>query len=218
MILALAWLAGSAFATDLARLFPAGSGSRFLLHADTAGDAELVISIAAAETARLSVEYYVSSRAAGIPVELWQQFVLSSPVAGAPKIEEGYFFAKELTAPEKLTGEYLRGLDGLVTADFLFPSKQALDKFKVGEESVTVPAGTVKAIHYRQPPIDYWISDDAKPIGLVKLVSSGDKPKNRYRLELESIVRNVKPKIDPARAVPLSEKGRALLAPGAEGP
>jgi hypothetical protein len=46
-------------------------------------------------------------------------------------------------------------------------------KLKQGDESVTVKAGTFSAAHYRQTAglgtFDYWVSDSAGPLGIVKL-------------------------------------------------
>ncbi len=52
-------------------------------------------------------------------------------------------------------------------------------KTRIGVESVTVPAGTfAKAEHYRVPlqgeeTMDFWISPDAPPLGLIKAVIKG---------------------------------------------
>jgi hypothetical protein len=46
----------------------------------------------------------------------------------------------------------------------------------VGKETVKVPAGTFKTSHYHDvnstATVDYWTSDDAQPLGLVKLTST----------------------------------------------
>ncbi|HVB28757.1 MAG TPA: hypothetical protein VNG91_02990 [Terriglobia bacterium] len=46
---------------------------------------------------------------------------------------------------------------------------------KIGEETITVPAGTFECEHYRKQendmPIDYWISTKISPYGLVKMTS-----------------------------------------------
>lgn len=62
--------------------------------------------------------------------------------------------------------------------------------------------------------IDFWISDKAGAMGLVKLISQGKKDKNHnYRIELQALIKNVKAKINKKEAVPLSEKGRLFLDP-----
>jgi len=97
--------------------------------------------------------------------------------------------------------------------DFILLDKKALESMKVAEEVVETPAGTTKATHYKKKKglevLDFWVSDEAKPIKLVKLVSSG---KQKFALSLSSLVKNTQPKIDRKKVVPLSEKGKALLS------
>jgi hypothetical protein len=217
VVILLAFALGcAARADDLAKSFPVGAGSKFQFVMENAPEVELIVSVAASAAARLSIEYYFTTATSIIPIEMWQQYVLESKGSGAPKLVEGYVFAKELKQPEKVTSEYLKGFDGVAMNDFLFGDKAQLDKLKVADESVTVPAGTVKSTHYRQSrsgqTVDFWISDEAKPIGLVKLVSTGAKRDHKYELSLLSLLKNVARKIDPAQAKPLSEKGRGLLA------
>jgi hypothetical protein len=113
---------------------------------------------------------------------------------------------------------YLKGASGgLQVNDFLFSNQAQLDKDKIGVETVEIAEGSTKATHYRTSrngqTIDYWISDDAKPMGLVMLISKNPKkPEQNYGLELVNLMENVKAKILPEKAVPLSEKGKALLA------
>ena len=77
-----------------------------------------------------------------------------------------------------------------------------MDKDKVGDELVEIAAGSTKATHNRTTgngqKVDYWISNDAKPMGLVMLVSKIEKNENQnYSLELISLMENVKAKIVP---------------------
>lgn len=51
----------------------------------------------------------------------------------------------------------------------------------VGTETIKVPAGEIKAKHYRDqrpgaPPMDAWISEDVPPFGLVKVETIGQGP------------------------------------------
>jgi len=98
----------------------------------------------------------------------------------------------------------------------MFSDEAQLDKFKVGLESVEVPAGKILCSHYRKArgdqTVDFWISDKAGAIGLVKLTSKGVNNKDHdFKLELLSLLKNVKPKINPKEAVPLTDKGRMFI-------
>lgn len=210
-------ISGTTFAADLSESFPAGKGSIYELEVQGQKIPVTVsIYVASSQKDKVSIEYFLSSRESLIPVEMWQQFEIA-PSSSGTKVLRGYVQTKELKNPEILTGDYLGGLDGVRVNDFLFSSENELNKNKIAEEMVEVPAGKDKAHHYRtvsgSQTIDYWISDSAKPIGLVKLTSKhpSDQKKN-YSLGLTSLMKNVKPFIDPAKAVPLSDLGKSLLA------
>lgn len=205
------------FAADLSQSFTPGRGTLYQL--EVKGQKipiDVSIYVAAAKPDRVSIEYFISSREGLLPVEMWQQFEIA-PSSGGTKVLKGFVQTKELKHPETLTGDYLNGFDGVKVNDFLFTSQGELDKNKIGDEVIQVPAGKDRAAHYRtvagDQTIDYWISDSAKPIGLVKLVSKhpSDEKKN-YSLQLTSLMKNVKPYIDPAKAVPLSPLGKSFLA------
>ncbi len=210
-------LSTNVFGADLSQSFIAGKGSLYQLEVKGKKiPMDVSIYVAAASKDRVSIEYFISSRESLIPVEMWQQFEISPSASGA-KVTKGYVQTKELKNPETLTGEYLNGFDGVKVNDFLFSTESELNRNKIGVEEVEVPAGKDKATHYRTEAagqtIDYWISDEAKPIGLVKLTSkhATDEKKN-YSLALTSLMKNVKPYIDPMKAVPLTELGKTFLA------
>lgn len=205
-----------AFATDLSSFTP-GKGTLYQL--EVKGQkipVDVSIYVANSTSSSVNIEYFISSRESLLPVEMWQQFEIAPSTSGT-KVLKGFVQTKELKNPETLTGEYLSGFDGVKVNDFLFSNEGDIGKNKVGDEIVQVPAGKDKATHYRTvsngQTIDYWISPSAKPIGLVKLVSThpSDEKKN-YKLELTSLMKNVKPYIDPSKAVPLSELGKSFLA------
>lgn len=206
-----------AIAADLSQSFPAGKGSLYQLEVKGQNiPMDVSIYIASSSKDRVSIEYFISSRESLIPVEMWQQFEIA-PSSGGSKVTKGYVQTKELKNPETLTGDYLNGFDGVKVNDFLFSTESELNKNKIGIEEVEVPAGKDKATHYRTvaagQTIDYWISDEAKPIGLVKLTSKhATDPKKNYSLALTSLMKNVKPYIDPAKAVPLTDRGKSYLS------
>lgn len=207
----------NAFAADLSESFTPGKGTLYQLEVKAQKiPIDVSIYVASATASSVSIEYFISSREGLLPVEMWQQFEIAPSPSGT-KVLRGYVQTKELKNPETLTGDYLNGFDGVKVNDFLFSNEADINKNKIADEMVQVPAGKDKAAHYRTTSngqtIDYWISPSAKPIGLVKLVSTHptDEKKN-YTLALTSLMKNVKPYIDPAKAVPLTELGKSFLA------
>ncbi|MDE3035227.1 MAG: hypothetical protein KGJ14_04565, partial [Nitrospirota bacterium] len=89
------------------------------------------------------------------------------------------------------------------------------DLKSLGQETITSAAGQVRCLHYRAEKggqtLDFWASDEAKPIGLVRMVSTGKKKEDNYRLELKELLSGIAPKIDPSKAGPLSDEMKAIL-------
>lgn len=160
-----------------------------------------------------SVEMYFTT-GGGIPIELWQRFHLTQSPSGKMKVEEGYIHSM-MFQTRKLDKEYLQGFDGVQMSQFLVSSREQLQRHFLGSEAVTVPAGTVTADHYRieraGQVIDFWIHHEAKPIGLVKLISSGTDPKQNYSMQMTKLLKNVAGKIDTSIAQPMDEKTKSFL-------
>jgi hypothetical protein len=176
----------------------------------------VAIYVAGAKSNSVNIEYFIESRTGLIPISMWQQFEIDLGSGFGAQIKNGYVKTKELPKPEKMTSEYLVGGSGVQVNDFLFNDPKVLQKDKIGDETIQVPAGETSATHYRTSnngqTVDYWISEDAKPIGLVRLTSrhATDTGQN-YSLELEGLMKNVKPMINPLDAVPLTNMGKSLL-------
>lgn len=208
LFLLLLFASTSLYSIDLSKRYPKGEGSAFDL--DVMGiNTKLYIYISESSKNSVGIEMYFQS----ILAELWQQTLLKVGSQGKVSPSAAYLLTKGMKAPEQFTMNQLPAKGGLQLNDFLLPDKKALEQWKVGSESVTTPAGAIKATHYRKKAgdqtIDFWISDEAKPIGLVKLESAGKK--YTYRLLLKSLLKNVKRKINPKLAVPLSKKGKDLM-------
>lgn len=195
--------------------FEVGAGSKYQMEMRDGGKAEVSIYITENKFGSLGVEYFTTSKESLMTVKMWQQFILGMEPGSPIFIKSGYIKIPELNKPEKLTSEYLNVNDGVRVDDFLFSDPKELEKFRVGQESVEVPAGKVSALHYRKKRgdqiVDFWISNEAKPISLIKLTSKGKKPTHNYKLELVELLKNVERTIDPSQAVPLSEKGKSFL-------
>jgi hypothetical protein len=100
---------------------------------------------------------------------------------------------------------------------FTKPDPKAL----VGEETVEVPAGKYKAKHYREASagatVDYWISDKALPLGLVKMVgdSKGVGAQGPVKVELAALGKGAKQVITKA-PVPFDPAKLGAQASGAK--
>lgn len=135
---------------------------------------------------------------------------------GALKIIEGYIEAPELKGSQKLSNKHLTGYEGVQINDFLFKENKDIEGFYVGDEMLEVPAGTTETTHCRKSnqgqTVDFWIADQAKPIGLVKLISKSDiKANQNYTISLFSLLKNVSPKINSHKAKPLDERGKSFI-------
>jgi hypothetical protein len=210
-------LTTSAFAQNLSTSFPAGAGATYKVKMrKDPTPISLSMYIAGTRVDSVHIEYFMETKGL-LSAQMWQQFEIGVTSKGA-EIRKGFVQTKELANAEIMPAEYLKGASGGIQVnDFLFPDKAKLDKDKVGIELVEIAAGSTKATHYRTSnnghTVDYWISDDAKPMGLVMLVSKSEANENQnYSLELASIMENVKAKIIPEKAVPLSDKGKSMLA------
>jgi hypothetical protein len=94
-------------------------------------------------------------------------------------------------------------LPGLPAQKFQNPDP----KKRIGRETITVPAGTVSADHYRDllpdSTVDAWLSDEVQPLGVVKIVSTprpdaagpGGRPLPPVTMELLGHGRDARPAI-----------------------
>jgi hypothetical protein len=194
--------------------YTVGTGSEFKFTPDQGESAALSIYITDSSFTKLGVEYFLSA-GSFIKTELWQQFHLGLGQS-VLTLDDGYILTAEMTKPEIMTKDFIGNhSDGVNVEDFFFSKGSAIEKFKIGIEKVEVPAGSITCTHYKRSnngqSVDFWISDKAGDIGLVKLISKGNVNQN-YKIELMSLLKNVKAKIDPLQAVPLTEKGKSFLS------
>ena len=196
--------------------FTKGSGSKFSLTMKNSPSAELSIYVTESSNENIAVEYFFLAQNTFIQTKMWQQFHLKMS-NNKINIHKGFVKIPENPAPEIMDPQMFQQKDGVQLNDFLFSKKEGMNKFKVSEGKVEVPAGSVQAIHYRKKngdqTVDFWISDQAKPIGLVKLISTNPKKDTQnYKVELLTLVTNVKASIDPSKAVKMSEKTKQRLS------
>lgn len=202
----------SSFAAE----YTTGSGSEFRMTSKNGDKADLSIYITESSFTRLGVEYFFTSAGnALLKTQVWQQFHLGL-TGSALTLDEGYILSDDMKKAEIMTPDFLKKRnDGVNLEDFFFRKAADLEKLKVGQEQIEVPAGPLSATHFRKSSngqtVDFWVSDKAGAIGLVKLVSTGKKESQNYKIELLGLLKNVKPKILPKDAVPLSDKGKLFL-------
>ncbi|MFM8551279.1 MAG: hypothetical protein ACKOCD_03060 [Nitrospiraceae bacterium] len=218
-LLTLAWAlsasdAGSASLAGLAK--DQGSGSRFTLQSQ-GSTFDLNVGLVKVDAAanRAVIEVYAADQ---FSAPLWQQFTLD--VKGTrPAVESGYIQVGN-KAPMTLPKQYLSGIGNLDVGMFLLSEADlragsGKDLKSLGQETITIAAGTVTCLHYRVEKdgqtLDFWASDEAKPIGLVRMVSAGKKKEENYQLELQELLSGIAAKIDPSKAGPLSDDMKAIL-------
>ncbi len=195
--------------------YTVGTGAQYKFFGEQAVAVDLSIYISESSFNKLGIEYFFLA-GGFLGVASWQQYILSMSTSGM-NLQEGYIQSTDMKHPEKMNKEFLENnQDGVRLEDFLFFQGPQMEKYRLALETVEVPAGKILATHYRkkrdEQVVDFWIAEKVAPIGLVKLISSGIKDKNQnYKIELSSLLKNVKIKINPANATPLSEKGRMFL-------
>ncbi len=193
--------------------FKVGSGSIFDLKMKDGTSSNLSIYVTESEFSKISIEYFFDTKNTLFGQAMWQQFQMQL----TPKliITAGYLQTSGMPKAETMTEDFFYVNSGVQLNDFLFQKEQEIQANKVGVEQVEVPAGSIQATHYRKENggqvVDFWITDKAKPIGLIKLVSKGKKIHQNYELQLKNLGNNIKAKINPEQAVPLSKEGRAIL-------
>ncbi|TNF04009.1 MAG: hypothetical protein EP326_01950 [Deltaproteobacteria bacterium] len=204
-----------AWADDFKDLYIVGNGQTYYMKSQDSMDATVSIYTASVESNSLNIEYYIQSQNSFLKQELWQQFKLEKGSTGPLKLTEGYILSDNMTKPEKMESKHLKGADGVQMTDFLFGSFDEINKHLINTEEVEVPAGKVKANRYKisnnGQNVEFWISTDSKPLTLLKLISTGKKKHHNYTLMLETLIKNVKPKIKPSEAVALSKATRKIL-------
>jgi len=195
-----------------------GNGSRFTMQSQgTTFDLNVGLLKVDSAAGRAVIEVFA---AAQLSDPLWQQFVLA--VKGErPVVESGYIQVGN-KAPMVLPKQHLTGVGSLDVGLFLLSESElrkggsAKGLKLVGSETLTTPAGKVACSHYRvetaAQKVDVWVSDEARPIGLVRMVSSGKQPTENYQLELQELLSGIAPKIDPAKAGPLTPEMKAILS------
>lgn len=195
--------------------FTVGSGSEFKFNGEKGESINLSIYITESSFTKLGLEYFFSTGGL-LGVEVWQQYILGITDKGL-SLEQGYIQSPDMKKAEIMTKEFRENNEnGVKVEDFFFAKEVEIEKYKIGIETLEVPAGSILTTHYQkkraEQTVDFWISDKAGTIGLVKLVSKGLKDKNQnYKIELQSLLKNVKAKINPKEAVPLSDKGKMFL-------
>ncbi len=197
-----------------------GSGSEFKFSGANGEKVGLSIYITESSFTKLGVEYFLSTGGL-LGVQAWQQFIMGINPSGLT-LEQGYIQTPDMKAPEIMTKDFqMNNQNGVQVEDFFFKKESDIEKYKIGMETVEVPAGSILCTHYRKKRsnqvVDFWISDKAGAIGLVKLVSSGS-PDQTYSIELSSLLTNVKAKINPQIAVPLTEKGKMFIGKSGKKP
>lgn len=179
--------------------FTVGSGSEFNLYSQNQVTT-LSIYIATKSQSQLGVEFYFQTPSVLMP-QMWQHYVLERG-NGAISVNKGFFKVSKSDPPKKMEKEFfnINQGKGVELTQFFFSNSKELEKDFVGYEQIEVIAGPLSVKHYRKKNngqvVDYWISSEVKPIGLVKLVSKSETvPTQNYSIELNALIKNVKPEI-----------------------
>lgn len=170
---------------------------------------DLNIYIASRNDSSLNVEMHFAADGL-VPFNQWQQYTFKLQGNKPININQGYVLTNSYSKPEIMPASFFKNKNGVKLEDFLFIDPNELKNEYVGEELIEVPAGSVKAKHFikksNNQVIEFWIASEVDPIGLVKLISKGQKdPSQNYTIELKSLLENVAPIIKPNEAIKMQE-------------
>lgn len=205
----------SCFAADLRTIYTKGNGQIYNLKSKGFPDSVVTIYNAAVEKEDLWVEFYIESGNGILKTGIWQQFQFNAKENSSLVLKAGYILSQEMTNPQKLNEKHLHGSSSLNMSQFLIKNKNEIKKYFIKDEEISVPAGTVLSSLYQVEgsgqKVRFWIAKESSPLVMIKLVSTAEKKANNYKMELLSLAKNVKIKIDPKKAVSLSPKMKDIL-------
>jgi len=176
-------------AVDLAKV-PAGSWADYSMTMGQLPSMKMRIALVSKNAAGNTIETSLEGGMMAAAGKMVMQMTLApgaEPVAKKTVMQIGASDPMEL--PVSMTGE----------KPFTKPNNKGL----VGSETIKVSGGSFKAKHYRDKSpqgdkIDYWVSDTAPPLGLVKVEvdqKSNPQIKGKVSLELAGMGKDAKPAI-----------------------
>ncbi len=207
--------------------YEVGSGNKYQL---TLGKdvSEVTIAFVESTADKVVVEIFMDSKtdSSKLGVKMWQQFQLGL-VKGKVGITKGILKIPQIGKSQILPAEYLQGYSGVQMKSFLIGSAGEMSGKKIGTEKITADGKTFECTHYRQgensQTVDYWVSDDAKPVGLVKLSSAGSGSNSgsggagassggmNYSMIYTGRVSGIKSQINASEAEPMNDMMKAFL-------
>lgn len=201
---------------DLVHSYHVGEGAAYYLDLEDRGRAEVSIYVASVEKNNLDIEVYMVHQGVEL-TEMWQFFELRLNDQKKIDLKRGLVWIKDLSSPEIIPDDVMKGDDDILLSDFLITKEEDLVKYKVGKELLTIGKSKIETVHYQKKysdkNIDFYLASKVKPFGLVKLISKSTKnnPEKNYVMHLKNLIKGVKAKIDPTTAKPLSARVKKLL-------
>jgi hypothetical protein len=200
-------------AVDLAKI-PAGSSADYAMTMGQLPPMKMRIALVGKSATANTIETTMEGGMLSAAGKVVMQMVLAPGPEGLIKksvMQLGSGDPMEL--PVAMTGE----------KPFTKPNNKGL----VGSETVKVAAGSFKAKHYRDKTpqgdkVDYWVSETAPPIGLVKIEAdqkSNPQVKGKVTLELTAMGKDVKPSITkPAKPFDQAALMQQMMSAAGAGP
>ncbi|OFZ22183.1 MAG: hypothetical protein A2202_03740 [Bdellovibrionales bacterium RIFOXYA1_FULL_36_14] len=197
-------------------IYKKGDGAKYHMKMQDNPDSEISIYFADVKKESISVEFFIYAQNTLIPVKLYQQFLLAKNTDGSLMIKESYIQGPDEKYPQRMNPESFTNSNGIELNDFFFSDEKQLKASLIGKEELLMAAGKARTHHYRKvhngQHIDYWISHDSKPFGLIKMISKNEKvAEQNYTVELLAILKNVTATINPKNAKPLDQNGKKIL-------
>ncbi|MAX65631.1 MAG: hypothetical protein QF441_14025 [Bacteriovoracaceae bacterium] len=193
--------------------YEVGDGAQYNLQFKNQ-NVKLSIYIADKDSDSLSVEYHFGK--SGIfALDMWQQYKLNVSPKGVT-VEKGFIKVSPVNPPEIMEKEHFFNAQGLQLPSFLFSKEKNIQKYFINKEIIELAGASLRTSHYQKEQdghvVDFWISEEVKPVGLVKLISKSKKQKfNNYQIEITNLLKNVAAAIDPSQAMKMSSDTKMKL-------
>lgn len=193
-----------------------GSGTQFLMTKGTDRNELNIYFLKSPDDKTIMFEVNLKSLtdSESLQISMDQHFQMKK-VGGTFQITKGVIKIPQMDKPQILPAHTLSGANGVQMKSFLLGSMDEIDGLKIGPEKIKAGAKTFSTIHYQKvengQTVDFWVSDEAKPIGLVKMISKGSNADMNYELLYQKPLSGMKQKIDPTKAVPLDSTSELLL-------
>lgn len=167
-----------------------GEGSKYTLQ--VAGiEGNLAIYVTQVKGATLGIETFFDSR--GLGADSYQAYLIQGQ-----KVQRALTLGPGQSTPSPMSTDNFSG-QGFQVGDFQIKDLKTLTEWYIRSEKIKVAGALVDCKVYQTSKngqtITFWLSEQVRPLGLVKLISVSESPLKNYQLEFKSLLKGVAAKI-----------------------